>query len=387
MNSPSSSNASSSSIKSNFTSSTKSSSTLSSKSSNSPSSSLKISKEQMNESGSLPIAQSLQLQIKKLKTDIITEENKENANSKNEIKVNYNPFLSNCNNNGIKLNNLIKKTNVINLNDENDYNDVGIMMESKMNLSNCKLSSCSIANLNEQLNSLNKNNFKSLPQINKIGINYSTNDQRKLANNLNCKAKLALQPNVLMKPPRMNKPALDNDLNVHNKIDKLNEIESKIDDAIDANRANSISEVKDEEPIFESRLELFGYDSKEEENHYEVADDLDEVELKKDNKDKDSNNLIPIDTYCLLVSTLNKIDEKSLNTLKKAIKKVLTDNASVKVIDKNCDNVQEEFVKNLIIDKTNQDTTINYIHNDCEYAKILPIMKKKFIKKTIVEQF
>lgn len=307
---------------------------------------------------------------------------------------------------------------------------------------NNKLSSCSVVNLieDQKLSHLNKLN-KSLPQINKIGVVRSrpigdaigkttgkTDNQISYSSIISVDAASSFnQPNALAKPPRLSKLLLSGELNKLNRsvasesalsnetmskltVEKaLKRTPEKIHQKVYEKTFQTFEgETKDEEPIFESRQDLFGF--RKEENHYEVADELDEEnketgeksvvtmtgqvngqtnpdkqtnDLTKELKNSKSNSLLPIDTYELLVNILNQIDEKSFNTatLKEAIKKaVLTDSSSIS------NKTEDEFLENLFLSNNNdgEQATINYCVNDCEYAKI---MKKKFIKKTIVEHF
>lgn len=331
------------------------------------------------------------------------DQNKENLDA-SSVKANYNPFINYDHNKEIKpnkVNNLIKftksslpATNALqnHNNSPNEYNDVALMnnlakFRNHSKQMNNKMSSCSVANLIEgqKLGQFNKLN-KSLPQINKIGTSPDSISKATIKSTIGSLNTTMLQANALIKPPRMNKV--------------LN----------DPNDKRLIGKPK-EEPIFESRQELFGY--KNEENHYELADDEETVKLDATQSDALKSDLAKelislsnesmkdrqialgskpnlTDTYELLVSTLNKIDEQSLNTLKDAIKKVLNENPTLNqtrddpkpMNRKTKDQTSDVFFKNLL--KPNQQTTINYIHNDCEYAKV---MKKKFMKKTIVENF
>lgn len=379
---------------------------------------------------SLPVVQK-RADIEENRIEKINHNNPFLIHFENEIKTDLNEINSKFNKPMNEINNLIKELhkNVPKQKiDEDEYNDVALGSNLVKQMNN-KLSSCSVVNLIEdkKLGNFNKLN-KSLPQIDKLGINanvdskfsskinsqinlqitstnakvspkfnteintainqidkanYSNKITSEMVNNLPAEKPLILshQPNVLIKPPRLSK-MLNND-----ESNKINE-----------------RDAQKEEPIFESRLDLFGY--KKEENHYEIADDnennenqiekISSINLTTKNQtnsdqqndsylaskqirsSESTNNLLPIDTYKMLVSTLNKIDEKSLNTLKEAIKRVLNENPSIN------NKTEDEFLKNFLLTNNNQETMVNYCVNDCEYAKI---MKKKLIKKTIVEHF
>lgn len=308
---------------------------------------------------------------------------------------------------------------------------------------NNKLSSCSVVNLieDQKLNHLNKLN-KSLPQINQIGVvsgskltkltNETIHNQISYSSIISVDASASnlsfSKPNALAKPPRLSKLLLNGEPSksvtgecVSSEAVSGLSVEGLNEKGLHEKAFNKIDgQPSDEEPIFESRQDLFGY--RKEENHYEVADELEadgketveksaamndgpankpmntdrqmnvdkqaniEKQVNVDrqtNAEKQTNSLLPIDTYELLVKILNQIDEKSLNTttLKEAIKKaVLTDGPLI-----SSNKTEDEFFEHLLLSNNNDEqATINYCVNDCEYAKI---MKKKFMKKTIVEHF
>lgn len=459
-------------------------------------------------SQSLPVARSVNplLKTKLLVERNINHQNKE-QNCTNEIikETTNNPFLPSYRTTeiaGNELNQTGEAAKTIGVKaplrppkmDESEYNDVANVehpnLPSRMtgNFSgkllgnfpahqqmNNKLSSCSVANLieDQKLLHLHKLN-KSLPQINQIGVVSGRSKLIKPTNETDHISYSSIisvdgnldaptsnlpfsQPNALAKPPRLSKLLLNGEPNkrltgdcvLSETVNSLNGNEK----AFSEKAFNKVdSQPNDEEPIFESRQDLFGY--RKEENHYELADEFEaegkemvdkpvlamngpvnasklmstdsqadkqesvdwqvkvdkqvnvdrqmKVDKSKNNdrqvnsdkqtnevipskESKSSNSLLPIDTYELLVNILNQIDEKSLNTatLKEAIKKAVLSEPSI-----GDNKTEEEFLENLLLSNNNNDSseqaTINYCVNDCEYAKI---MKKKFMKKTIVEHF
>lgn len=398
-------------------------------------------------SQSLPVARPISL----LKVDKNGNQSRENLRELNEIKVNHNnPFLANyCNEIGnenktpsdatiktlgLKASIALKAPVV----EKTPVTDSGLPSKLASNFSGKLLGNfpaghkqmnskcCSVVNLIEdrKLTNLNKLN-KSLPQINQVGVVGGKPPGQTNGNQISYSSIISVdasansfnQPNALAKPPRLSKLLLSGELaksavkqslpKNETALSKL-AVESGLNEKLVQERAlqKIENETKDEEPIFESRQDLFGY--RKEENHYEVADELDEIgkeAVKKpvnespnserqannsniSNKEqKNKNSLLPIDTYELLVNTiLNQIDEKSFNTatLKEAIKKAMLNDAPSISRTKTEDELLEDLLLSNHNNNDGEQATINYCVNDCEYAKI---MKKKFMKKTIVEHF